>query len=297
MLERINELMAGLKEVSDNIAHDLKTPLTRLRNRAESALRDARTEEDWRTSTEQIIAESDGMIRIFNALLLIARAESGGARGQLAELDVADVARGVAELYEPLAEERGAELKVEAPVSITVLGNRELIGQVVANLVENALNYATGEGTQGEVTVSAETDGASARISVADRGPGIPPADRTRATERFVRLDFEPVASRIGPWPRARRRGRAASWRRTRAVRQLPRPEGDACFAARGGRDRGSARYAQACSAGAGRSRIGKRPALASQVVSGGTYIPAVRLGIPSAPHKLRGGRGSTGAV
>lgn len=189
MLERINELMAGLKEVSDNIAHDLKTPLTRLRNRAEAALRDARTDEDWQIATEQVIAESDGMIRIFDALLLIARAESGGARGQLTEVDVAEVARGVAELYEPLAEERGAELRVEAPVSIAVMANRELIGQVVANLVENALNYATGEGVGDEVVVSATTDGATAKIFVADRGPGIPPEDRARATERFVRLD------------------------------------------------------------------------------------------------------------
>lgn len=189
MLERINELMAGLKEVSDNIAHDLKTPLTRLRNRAEAALRDARTEEDWQASIEQIIAESDGMIRIFNALLLIARAESGGARGQLAEVDVADVAREVAELYEPLAEERGATLKVEAPDSVVVTANRELIGQIVANLIENALNYATGEGAGDQVSVSATFEGGNARLVVADRGPGIPEKDRARAVERFVRLD------------------------------------------------------------------------------------------------------------
>ncbi len=187
MLDRINELMAGLKEVSDNIAHDLKTPLTRLRNRAEAALRDARTDEDWQVGMERVIAEADGMIRIFDALLLIARAESGGARGQLADVDVADVARTVVELYEPLAEERGAALKVEAPAPVVVLGNRELIGQVVANLVENALNYGAGEG--GEVTVSATTAGQDALIVVADRGPGIPAADRERAMERFVRLD------------------------------------------------------------------------------------------------------------
>ena len=189
MLDRINELMTGLKEVSDNIAHDLKTPLTRLRNRAEAALRDARSEDDWAAAIEQIIVESDGMIGIFNALLLIARAESGGARDQLAEVDVADVARGVVELYEPLAEERGATLKVFAPVRVSVTGNRELIGQVVANLVENALNYAAGEGVRGEVTVSAIVNGANAEVAVADRGPGIPEADRGRATERFVRLD------------------------------------------------------------------------------------------------------------
>ncbi len=189
MLDRINELMAGLKEVSDNIAHDLKTPLTRLRNRAEAALRDARSDEDWQVSMEQIIAESDGMIRIFNALLLIARAESGGARGQLAEVDVADVVREVAELYEPLAEERGAVLKVDAPSSLIVMANRELIGQVVANLVENALNYATGEGAGDEVSVSALGAGLNAEIAVADRGPGILEKDRARAVERFVRLD------------------------------------------------------------------------------------------------------------
>lgn len=189
MLDRINELMAGLKEVSDNIAHDLKTPLTRLRNRAEAALRTADTDDDWRLAIEQIIAESDGMIRIFNALLLIARAESGGARGQLAEVDVADVARTVAELYEPLAEERGARLTVAAPGPLRMLGNRELIGQVIANLVENALNYGRTDGRQGDVSISAAGDGADVRITVADRGPGIPEQDRARAMERFVRLD------------------------------------------------------------------------------------------------------------
>jgi signal transduction histidine kinase len=188
MLDRINELMAGLKEVSDNIAHDLKTPLTRLRNRAEAALRDARSEEDWQTAMEQVIAESDGMIRIFNALLLIARAESGGARGQLAEVDLAEIARGVAELYEPLAEERGARLTAHAPERVPVLGNRELIGQLAANLVENALNYGAIDGA-GEVHVAATADGGEARLIVADRGPGIPPEDRHRAMERFVRLD------------------------------------------------------------------------------------------------------------
>ena len=189
MLDRINELMAGLKEVSDNIAHDLKTPLTRLRNRAEAALRTAHGDDEWQAAMEQIIAESEGMIRIFDALLLIARAESGGARGQIGEVDAAEVARGVAELYEPLAEERGASLTVDAPGSIRVLGNRELIGQVVANLVENALNYGASEGRPGEVTVSASASETEARIAVADRGPGIPAQDRPRAMERFVRLD------------------------------------------------------------------------------------------------------------
>lgn len=188
MLDRINELMAGLKEVSDNIAHDLKTPLTRLRNRAETALRTARGEDEWQAAVEQIIADADAMIGVFNALLLIARAESGGARDQLAAVDLADIARSVVELYEPLAEERGATLAVDAPAAIAALGNRELVGQALANLIENALNYGAAD-AGGEVLVGARADGSLARLTVADRGPGIPESDRARAMERFVRLD------------------------------------------------------------------------------------------------------------
>ncbi|MBV9244376.1 MAG: HAMP domain-containing protein [Methylobacteriaceae bacterium] len=222
MLERIAELMAGLKQVSDNIAHDLKTPLTRLHNDAEQALRGAREPAQYRAALERIIEESDGLIRIFNALLMIARAEAGSGREGMTDFDAGAVTRDVAELYEPLAEEAGASLSVSIEPALPVHGNRELVSQALVNLVDNALKYGvTAEGrapalamadavapgaspeppdgplpaeqgdwrARGEITLSARRVGRSIEIAVADRGPGIRESDRARARERFVRLE------------------------------------------------------------------------------------------------------------
>ncbi|TIL62111.1 MAG: HAMP domain-containing protein [Mesorhizobium sp.] len=190
MLARIATLNEGLKQVSDNIAHDLKTPLTRLRNRAEATLSGKHNSAAYRQALEATIAESDHLIKTFNAILMISRLEAGYSSESTCQVDLAASVRDVVELYEPVAEEAGVTLETSVQDGFAVEGNRELIGQALSNIVDNAIKYSTDSTAKPTVRVALDRVGSEIRLSVTDNGQGIPDdADRARATERFVRLE------------------------------------------------------------------------------------------------------------
>lgn len=191
MLDAIERLQSGLQEVSQNIAHDLKTPLTRVRNRLDDLLRDPPSAQERARLMGAAVEDCDTLIRTFDALLTIARVESHSAGVTLEPVDLSTLVADIAEFYEPAAEEAGMALTTCIAPDVAVQGEATLLRNLVANLMDNALKY----GAQGTVELGVRADGDRALLTVRDQGPGVPAADRARLTDRFVRLD----ASRSKP--------------------------------------------------------------------------------------------------
>lgn len=189
MLDRIAALNEGLKQVSANIAHDLKTPLTRLRNRAEVALKADEDPGAIREALEKTIVESDQLIRTFSAILMISRLEARSPTEATGKVDLASIVADVVELYEPLADAQGVELASRVDQAVIIEGNRELIGQALSNLIDNAIKYSTGFQENPKVSVSLVQEADSIRLVIEDNGPGIAEDDRERVMRRFVRLE------------------------------------------------------------------------------------------------------------
>ena len=197
MLDRIGTLMDGVRGVSDAIAHDLRTPIARARAKLEEALANAgrpATPEGaaLRAAVERGIADLDGIARIFRALLRIAEAEAGSRRAAFSSFDLVPVLADAGEIYEAAAEARGQRLTTALPEALELLGDRDLLLQAVANLLDNAIKFTP---PGGEVRLSAAATEAGIEVVVEDDGPGMRPGDRERAGQRFFRAD----ASRATP--------------------------------------------------------------------------------------------------
>jgi signal transduction histidine kinase len=186
MLDQIEQLVQGVRNVSNAIAHDLRTPLAELRARLETLLVTKPSAEETRLEIESAVADVDRVIGIFNALLRLAQIESGARRSGFVQLDVTDVAREAVDFYQPVAELNGIALTCSCEHPILIAGDRLLLSQAIGNLIDNALKYVQ---KNGAIDVGATTLRDAACISVSDNGPGIPPDEMPKVTERFYRGD------------------------------------------------------------------------------------------------------------
>jgi signal transduction histidine kinase len=186
MLDRIQNLMEDVHQVSNDIAHDLRTPISRMRQRIEHALRSAATIDGMRQAMDETLTDVDGVLQTFGALLRIAQIESGSRKSAFAEVDLSLVLQRIADAYEPVAGERGQRLFASVVPGLWVRGDRELLTQLFANLVENAIQHSP---TGASITVAAGGRSDSIEVAIEDNGPGIPPPSRQKVFQRFFRLE------------------------------------------------------------------------------------------------------------
>ena len=187
MLDRLNKLMTGMKDVSDNIAHDLRTPLNKIRTNLEVTLMSNPTSDNYKNSIQEVIQDIDIVINTFNSLLSISRVESGSISIDKEKIDINKLLENVIDLWEPLAEEREIILTDQSEKNILLDGNRNLLSQAISNLIDNAIKY----GPNGnKINVGAKFEKDNVILWVSDNGPGVPDADKERVLERFTRLDI-----------------------------------------------------------------------------------------------------------
>lgn len=186
MLERIEQLVEGMRTMSDNIAHELRSPLTRLRAAVDTALAGPPDAERYRDALQKALLETDRVLTVFGAVMTITQARFGLLRGQMEVLDLAALAAEAAELYEPVSEARSVSLEVRAPAPVAVFGHRQLLAQVLVNLLDNAMKFTPAGGS---VRVSVAQSAGRAVATVADTGPGIEAQARERLLAPFARGD------------------------------------------------------------------------------------------------------------
>jgi signal transduction histidine kinase len=186
MLDRIQQLLDGLRQVSSDIAHDLRTPLGRLRQKLEDAREHASTTAEYQSATEAALTEADSLLEIFSALLRIAQIEAGAQKSGFTDVDLSELMHSIADAYEPSAEDSQHKLEVDVVPGVTMTGDRQLLAQLFSNLVENALTH-TPDGSTVRLALHPKANGFEAEV--ADNGPGIPTEEREKVFDRFYRLD------------------------------------------------------------------------------------------------------------
>jgi signal transduction histidine kinase len=186
MLDRIQQLLDGLRQVTSDIAHDLRTPLGRLRQRLEDAREHATSTVEYQVATEASIAEADALLEIFSALLRIAQIEAGAQQSAFTTVDLAGLARSITEAYAPVAEDSQHKLETAIEDGVAINGDRQLLAQLFSNLIENALNHTP---TGSTVRLALRKTAGGFEAEVADNGPGIPEAEHEKVFDRFYRLD------------------------------------------------------------------------------------------------------------